>query len=1125
MASQILGALALCLAVVAAAVMYALYRPRREAYVFSGLVTWVLLASCQGLQMLDLEGRHPGMRATYGMLTIWAAVSLLAMARPTAGRAVLDVRLLLSGLGGSAWSWLHAYQVHPYARLLPPAAIGSALFFCAAILFWRQSRRKDTLGPRLLALASSLFGGVLAVRSVPAAGEVLLVAGLIGSGYGLLLLAVAMVVVIYEETQRVIEEDLLGLASLNLTTSGYQAAQNLHQILEQLLAGVLKVCGVKQGIIALGGAERQPEQHLMLGFAAEVAREWERRRMDRMGIALVARMGGLLVLRSLETPGEAGRLESDPAYREFSELMRQAGIKAMMGIGLQTKRGCYGVLILAHPPHRAFSAAELRLLATLGGQIAMAVENFLLVQDSCRRAEELNLLNQTGRAISSTLNTDNLLHLIHQEVQKLMDAKNFYIALWDEPQQEIRFELEVENGLYLPKRKRAARRGMTEHILRTHEPILVKSQIAEFRESRGIALSGRPALSWLGVPLLLYDRAIGVMALQNYEREQAYDEGHLGIMQTLAAQAATALENARLFSEERRRLGQLTFLNNITRIAISTLNADEMLAEIAREIQKNFAYDHFGVGLLDYQTKEIEIKAEAGLHAQAVRRRIPLDVGLIGRVARTGEMILVRDLLQEKTLQPVLTNARSALCLPIIYASQTLGVLNVESVQEAAFREDEVMILRTLADLLATALHNAFVFQTTQQQAITDSLTGLKTRRFFMESLQGEWKRATRSGRVFSLVVLDLDRFKQVNDTLGHLEGDLVLARLGKILEQRCRQSNVVARYGGDEFMILMPEAGTDRAEILAERLRLWIATDPVFSDRRLTASFGLATYPIHGDTPEEIIRAGDAGLYLAKHRGGNVVAVAEHFRRIGVSLRGGHALGEYLEKLSRRLTATGPDVFEDVLERVDKVRPSLGEHPGDLEAAAADGLALVAEGVDRRVYGSSGHQHAVAKYAVRIAAALGLGERDQEVIRQAARLRDIGILAVPAGLLERPGKLSPAEFAAVKRHAESSASLLKAGGIQPDIVAMVRHHHEFFNGSGYPSALAGQEIPFGARIIAVSDAFHALTSPRPWRGPKTIEQAAEEMERFAGTQFDPVVVQALLSLVRSEEGEVSVKS
>jgi diguanylate cyclase (GGDEF)-like protein len=1125
MASQVSGVLALCLSVVAAAVMYVLYRRRREAYLLSGLITWVLLASYHGLQMLDLAGRHPAMRATYGMLVIWAAVSLVAMAHPAPSRAVLDVRFLLAGLAGSAWSWLHAYQVHPYARLLPPAAIGSALFFCAAVLFWRQSRRKDTLGPRLLALASILFGGILAVGSVPAAGEALLTAGHISSGYGLLLLAVAMVVVIYEETQRVIEEDLLGLAGLNLTTSGYQAAQNLHGILEQLLAGVLKVCGVKQGIIALGGAERQADQHLMLGFAAEVAREWERRQMDRMAIALVSRMGGLLVLRSLETPGTAGRLESDPAYREFSEVMRQAGIKAMTAIGLQTKRGCYGALMLAHPPHRAFSAAELRLLATLGGQIGMAVENFLLVQDSCRRAEELNLLNQIGRALNSTLNTDNLLHLIHQEVQKLMDAKNFYIALWDEPQQEIRFELEVENGLYLPKRKRKAQQGMTEHILRTREPILVKSRIAEFRESHGIELSGRPARSWLGVPLLLYDRAMGVMAVQNYEREGAYDEGHLEIMQTLAAQAATALENARLFSEEQRRLGQLTFLNNITRIAISTLNADEMLAEIAREIQKNFAYDHFGVGLLDYQTKEIEIKAEAGLHAQTVGRRIPLDVGLIGKAARTGEMILVRDLLQEKPLQPVLTNARSALCIPIIYASQTLGVLNVESVQEAAFREEDVMILRTLADHLATALNNAFVFQTTQQQAITDSLTGLKTRRFFMESLQGEWKRATRSGRVFSLVLLDLDRFKQLNDTMGHLEGDLVLARLGKILEQRCRQSNVVARYGGDEFMILMPEAGTDKAEILAERLRLWIATDPVFSDRRLTASFGLATYPIHGDSPEDIIGASDAGLYLAKHRGGNVVGVAEHFRRMGGGRRGGQALGDYLEKLSRRLTFTGPDVFEDVLERVDKVRPSFGEDRVELEAGAIDGLALVAEGVERRVYESSGRQQAVAKYAVRIAAMLGLSERDQEDIRQAARLRDIGILAVPPGLLERPGKLDAAEFTAVKQHAESGASLLKAAGIQPHIVAMVRHHHEFFNGSGYPSGLAGQDIPLGARIIAVSDAFHALTSPRPWRGPKTVEQTVEEMERFAGTQFDPVVVQALLSLVRSEEGEVRVEN
>src|SRR5262249_28826319 len=154
--------------------------------------------------------------------------------------------------------------------------------------------------------------------------------------------------------------------------------------------------------------------------------------------------------------------------------------------------------------------------------------------------------------------------------------------------------------------------------------------------------------------------------------------------------------------------------------------------------------------------------------------------------------------------------------------------------------------------------HNAFVFQKMQQQSITDGLTGIKTRRYFNEALQSEWKRASRTGRSFSVVLVDLDKFKNINDTMEHLEGDLVLARIGRILEQKSRQSNVVARYGGDEFVILMPETDVEQAQILSERLRLWIATDTALVERQITGSFGVAAFPTHGSTAEDVLRVAD---------------------------------------------------------------------------------------------------------------------------------------------------------------------------------------------------------------------------------------------------------------------------
>ena len=306
------------------------------------------------------------------------------------------------------------------------------------------------------------------------------------------------------------------------------------------------------------------------------------------------------------------------------------------------------------------------------------------------------------------------------------------------------------------------------------------------------------------------------------------------------------------------------------------------------------------------------MKAEAGVTANSLGRRIPLGSGIVGRVARTGESALLQAS-GEGRLQGILQDARAVLCIPINYGESLMGVLNVESRREDAFTPQDVLIMKTLADLLATALHNAFVFQKLQTQSITDGLTGIKTRRFFWEALSSEWKRASRSGRPFSVVLVDLDKFKEVNDSMGHLEGDLVLARVGRLLEQKCRQSNVVARYGGDEFIILMPETGVEQAQVLAERLRLWLATDPMMSEHQITGSFGVASFPVHGYSAEDIIRQADAGMYVSKHAGGDRVSVAEEFSEGEASAVRRQLISGYIEGFLQR-EHTGPEHLDELV-------------------------------------------------------------------------------------------------------------------------------------------------------------------------------------------------------------------
>lgn len=325
--------------------------------------------------------------------------------------------------------------------------------------------------------------------------------------------------------------------------------------------------------------------------------------------------------------------------------------------------------------------------------------------------------------------------------------------------------------------------------------------------------------------------------------------------------------------EERGRSRYLAFLNNVSTTAMSSNDATQMLGEISNEIRRNFSFDHIGIGIIDYANNSIEIRAEAGTTANLRGRTMPVEQGIIGKAALSGHVIVAQS--EEERTGALLPKARSILCAPILHGDSMLGILNVESEKQNAFGEPEVLILRTLADLLAAALHNAYVFQGMQQQAITDSLTGTKTRRYFLEALQSEWRRASRSRRPFSVVMVDLDKFKEVNDSMGHIEGDLVVARVGRVLEEHCRHSNVVARYGGDEFVILMPETTLEQAMVLSERLRGALAVDALLQQRSLTGSFGVAAHPLHGESPDAILQAADSALYRAKHRGGNCVETA----------------------------------------------------------------------------------------------------------------------------------------------------------------------------------------------------------------------------------------------------------
>ncbi len=1091
------------------------YLQKRQQYLLVWSAGWLLVSVHFVTHVLRPHVALPKWSGTANDWLLAVAALVFYCAARLYGRLEVYVSAIVAAAAALAVYGL------AFERGLTPAPLGlfvTLIFLVIARTFWEEGRKQESRADSLLAITFVCWGVLRAVtffqaRIGPLANKDLLPLVVLPE----LFAGVLMVMAVYEEERRRVERNMLALSNLNLATSGFVGGE-IQKMLAQALDRVLNVVRIPAGALCLHyGDADGPTSVVVTGMGDTFCGAVQQANLDQYIVDLVARLGGLVVLRNLVSDSDYLALEKEEQFRHVRKLLLENGLRTVVGISLQAKERVFGVLLLGTPDNRNFTAAELRLLLALGHQIGMAVENSYLIQQTARRSEELHILNEIGRALSSTLQPDILFERIYSEIRRLLDVSSFFIAFYDGKEEEVRFEIEVVDGERQPKRARAPGNHLVEYVVRTRQPLLIRDHFLQETERLGFKPS-REAGSICVVPLILYDRAIGVMAVHS-PNERAFDEGHVELLRVLASEAGIAIENARLFAEEQKKSRHLTLVNNISSHAITTLNPEEMLAKIASEIENGLTYDHIGVAVLDYSAKELVIQAEAGARHDAVGRRILLGEGLIGQVARSGQLAIVREV-SATTPRLIVPGSVSAIALPVSYAENLLGVLYVESSEKCKFPDEEVLLLRTLADLFAGALHNAFTFQKAQEQAITDGLTGVKTHRYLMEALSQEWKRSTRANRPFSLVLMDLDRFKFVNDFYGHLEGDVVLQRVGHILEQNCRRSDVVARYGGDEFVILMPETSVEQARQLASKLRGWIASDPLLRDKNITASFGIAGFPVHGSTPQELIQVADSSMYLSKHQGGNSVSSAEQTDPNDTKRWKKDVLEAYLGVTLKRLFSTGPEAFEEIYRRLEQFTRSLTEQGagGATEAlppAVVETVTSLALAIDAKDHYTQGHSQKVSAYAVLIAQALGMEQAEVEEIRLAGLLHDIGKVGIPEPILNKSGPLDAAEWETMKTHTELGAKILEPLVAMKRIRLMVRHHHEFYDGTGYPDRMDGERIPHGARVIAIADAYDTITSERTYKKARNPEEAFLELERCASNQFDPELVRVFIETMR----------
>jgi diguanylate cyclase (GGDEF)-like protein len=414
----------------------------------------------------------------------------------------------------------------------------------------------------------------------------------------------------------------------------------------------------------------------------------------------------------------------------------------------------------------------------------------------------------------------------------------------------------------------------------------------------------------------------------------------------------------------------------------------------------------------------------------------------------------------------------ASIVAPVKVGGRSWGALAVTAAEPVRLTSSDEEQLQEFGDLLATAITSIDDRAKLAAQAATDALTGLANRRTLHDRLAAEVARSLRHSRTLSVAVIDIDHFKEVNDFGGHDAGDEMLAGVARCLAENARVEDVLGRVGGDEFAWVMPETTREQALVAIERARRLIAAT-VSLPFRITVSAGICDTNASTD-PAELISFADAALYWSKAHGRD------------------------------RCWIYDPDVITELSapERVERLESS----------QAILGLRALARAIDAKDPATRQHSERVAALSSKLARAAGWGPARATQLSEAALVHDVGKVGVPDELLHKLEPLTPSERERLREHAELAARIAE-GVLSPEQVTWIRIHHERPDGSGYPRALTEHEIPEGAALLAVADAWDVMTSGRPYSEPKSVDEAVLECTRGVGSQFTKAAVGALLKL------------
>jgi len=478
--------------------------------------------------------------------------------------------------------------------------------------------------------------------------------------------------------------------------------------------------------------------------------------------------------------------------------------------------------------------------------------------------QKIAILYDASQAVLSTFALDEVLSQILSILRDYFHLQNSAILLLDKRSEEFYVRAQVEWDAAHRLVRLPLGKGLIGCAGKLKRPIYAPDVSKDPRY-----VVGNPGTrSELAIPLMVREEVVGVLDCQS-DQLDAFDSETIDLLTLFSTQASIALQNAELYTLEQRRATQLEAINAIARQSTAVLELNELMEKVCQVIVQSFEVDH--VSILLKEEGKLALRAHFGrlTPMMPLGATLPPGSGLSGRALMTGKTVVENDLAAVIGYVVGLKESASEMCIPLIAFGESLGVLVLDSSSSGAFRTEDVQTLESVADMCATAIQNAHYFERVRQMAYLDGLTGIFNRRFFELRIMQEIERANRYDLVLSVIMVDIDHFKRINDEFGHLLGDEVLKQISRLFEQHLRKPDVLCRFGGEEFALLLPETTGERALAVADKLRQIVSSYPFPGiPRPVTFSAGVADFPRHGRTRDEMVQAADAALYAAKQAG-----------------------------------------------------------------------------------------------------------------------------------------------------------------------------------------------------------------------------------------------------------------